>query len=323
MNTRLLDILSDGRFHSGDSLGAAIGLTRGAVWKQLERLERETGLQVQRVRGKGYRLEAPISLLDRALLEKAATELGYGIYLLPEVDSTSSEALRLLQARQAVAPFVVLAESQTRGRGRRGRTWQSPVAENLYLSIAYPVTGGLAQLQGASLCVGLAVLDALGPLELADVGLKWPNDILVDGRKLGGVLLELVGDPQDICHVVIGIGLNVNSRLLDAVQQPWTSLYRVLGQRIDRSELALCLMRSLARYWGVQQREGFGALREEWEAAHLWQGRRCVLSSEGGRAVEGVVLGVTNDGSLRLDLAQAGEQAFCAGELSLRLADDS
>jgi BirA family transcriptional regulator, biotin operon repressor / biotin---[acetyl-CoA-carboxylase] ligase len=314
----LLRLLQDGRFHSGEALGAALGISRAAVWKQLRSLEAELGLPIYKVRGRGYRLASPLRLLD----ERALTSQTWPVSVLHSVDSTNSEALRHLEAGQSV-PFVVLAERQAAGRGRRGRTWISPFAENLYYSLVLRVEGGVRQLEGLSLVVGLALLRALQGMGVDGAGLKWPNDLLVDGRKIAGILLELSGDPADVCHVVIGIGVNVNMLPGQAppIDQPWTSMRAVLGRGIDRNELVSALNEQLMGYLGLHQERGFSALLEEWQDSHLWQGRQVRLAA-GAQELVGVVLGVDVTGAIRLQV-DGVERHFSGGELSLRLSDDS
>ncbi len=317
----LLRLLQDGRFHSGEALGAALGVSRSAIWKQLQSLEAELALPVHRVRGRGYCLESQLVLLDEGVLAVNEAAQGWPVSILPAVDSTNAEALRRL-AGGLVPPFIVLAERQTSGRGRRGRNWVSPFGENLYYSLALQVDGGMRQLEGLSLVVGLALLRALRIAGVVTAGLKWPNDVLVDGRKIAGILLELSGDPADVCHVVIGIGVNVNM-LADrgAIDQPWTSMRAELGRLVDRNEFVCELNRQLSLYLGVHQKHGFSVLRDEWQENHLWQGRHVTLAA-GASSVEGVVLGVDQTGAIRLRVAGV-EQNFSGGELSLRLNDDS
>nr|WP_312973741.1 bifunctional biotin--[acetyl-CoA-carboxylase] ligase/biotin operon repressor BirA [Pseudomonas sp.] len=316
----LLRLLQDGQFHSGEELGAAVGVSRAAIWKRLQALEAEFDLQIHKVRGRGYRLEAPLSLLDSDSL--CASSI-YPITLLQQVDSTNAQAMRHL-ASGAVPPFLIIAEQQTAGRGRRGRSWASPFGENLYYSLVLRVSGGMRQLEGLSLVVGLALLQALRDAGVNEAGLKWPNDLLVGGRKIAGILLELSGDPADVCHVVIGIGVNINmrvTRLGEVIDQPWTSLRQVVGEQVDRNAFVASLNRQLERYLRLHQAEGFAALREQWEASHLWQGRAVVLAA-GAQAIHGRVLGVDDTGALRLDI-DGQEKMFSGGELSLRLHDDS
>ncbi|EEZ3329002.1 bifunctional biotin--[acetyl-CoA-carboxylase] ligase/biotin operon repressor BirA [Pseudomonas pseudonitroreducens] len=311
----LLKLLSDGRFHSGEELGALLGVSRSAVWKRLEGLERDYGMVVQRVRGRGYRLEEPLSIIS------PRSDSGqWPLDVLFSIDSTNAEVLRRLSAG-AVAPFAILGERQTAGRGRRGRQWESPFGANLYYTLGIAVRGGAQELEGLSLVVGLAVAGAIQSLGVKDVGLKWPNDVLVAGKKIAGILLELTGDPADICSVAIGIGINVNMRKADAIDQPWTSVREALGRLVDRNELLRALESQLAHVLSRHRERGFAASREEWESLHLWQGRQVMLSTVANNIV-GRALGIDERGALRL-LVDGKEQSYSGGELSLRLSDDS
>lgn len=318
----LLRLLQDGRFHSGEALGAALGVSRSAVWKQLQAMQAELSLPLHKVRGRGYRLAAPLQLLDADWLNARVGALPWRAYVMPSVDSTNAEALRLLPAAQLL-PFYVLAERQTSGRGRRGRSWASPFGENLYYSLVVRIEGGMRQLEGMSLAVGLALLQVIRGFGVTAAGLKWPNDVLVGERKLAGILLELTGDPADVCHVVIGIGLNVNMLAAKTgdIDQPWTSMCAELGCSLNRNELVCELNKQLSHYLEIQLHAGFAALQDEWQASHLWQ-ERMVSITAGGEPVEGRVLGVDRSGAIRL-CVDGAEQSFSGGEISLRLRDDS
>ncbi|OII57415.1 biotin--[acetyl-CoA-carboxylase] ligase [Pseudomonas putida] len=317
---KLLNLLKDGRFHSGEALGAALGVSRSAVWKQLQHLESELNLSIHKVRGRGYQLSAPLALLDAHAISEFAEGEHWPVFIHETIDSTNAEGLRLAGEGQ-VAPFLVLAERQSAGRGRRGRQWVSPFAENLYYSLVLRVDGGMRQLEGLSLVVGLAVMRTLQAFGVKDVGLKWPNDVLVRGQKITGILLELVGDPADVCHVVLGIGINVNMQTNDQVDQVWTSMRREVGAAIDRNRLVALLSQQLQHELARHRRYGFAAFQEEWEQAHLWQGRSVSLVA-GSTRIDGVVLGVDGQGGLRLEV-DGVEKSFSGGELSLRLRDDS
>lgn len=312
----LLKLLKDGRFHSGQALGTALGISRSAVWKQLQNLEEDLELSIHKVRGRGYQLSSPLELLDPELLR----DCGWPPYVHHSLDSTNAEALRMV-GQGVAAPFVVLAERQTAGRGRRGRNWVSPFAENIYYSLVLPVTGGMRQLEGLSLVVGLAVLNALREVGVSGGGLKWPNDVLVGNKKIAGILLELVGDPADVCHVVLGIGINVNMRSSSAVDQAWTSAYLEVGRPMDRNALVMTLSESLMRFLKIHEVSGFSSLKEEWELNHLWQEREVTLIA-GMHEVVGKVLGVDQQGALRMNI-NGVEKIFNGGELSLRLRHDS
>lgn len=317
---KLLNLLKDGRFHSGQALGEAMGVSRSAVWKQLQHLESELNLVIHKVRGRGYQLAVPLTLLESEVIHEHGRGDHWPLWIHETIDSTNAEALRLI-ARGESAPFLVLAEQQTAGRGRRGRQWVSPFAENLYYSLVLRVEGGMRQLEGLSLVVGLAVMRTLQVFGLDAAGLKWPNDVLVGERKIAGILLELVGDPADVCHVVLGIGINVNMQSNDRVDQQWTSMKREVGGSIDRNRLVAQLNQQLQHELARHRRYGFAAFQEEWEQANLWQGRTVSLIA-GSNRIDGVMLGVDGLGALRLEVGGV-EKSFSAGELSLRLRDDS
>lgn len=179
----------------------------------------------------------------------------------------------------------------------------------------------MRQLEGLSLVVGLAVLQTLRALGVSDAGLKWPNDVLVGQKKLAGILLELVGDPADVCHVVLGVGINVNMQMTDEVDQQWTSLRLESGRTFDRNHLVAQLGQMLQVYLSRHQVGGFSAIQAEWEQNHLWQGRAVSLIA-GVNHIDGEVLGIDSQGALRLKVGGV-EKVFSGGELSLRLRDDS
>jgi BirA family biotin operon repressor/biotin-[acetyl-CoA-carboxylase] ligase len=257
-------------------------------------------------------------LLDPLKIAEMAP--GWPVAVFDSIDSTNAEGLRAIgQGRSA--PFLVLAERQVSGRGRRGRKWVSPFADNLYYSLVLRIDGGMRQLEGLSLVVGLAVMHTLRKVGVAGAGLKWPNDVLVGNKKIAGILLELVGDPADVCHVVLGIGINVNMQAAEEVDQQWTSVRLESGQVCDRNALAVQLSEQLQSYIQRHQDRGFSALQAEWQDGHLWQGRSVSLIA-GTNQIDGVVLGINNQGALRLQV-DGVEKLFSGGELSLRLRDDS
>ncbi|ELQ18104.1 bifunctional biotin--[acetyl-CoA-carboxylase] synthetase/biotin operon repressor [Pseudomonas fluorescens BRIP34879] len=316
----LLKLLKDGRFHSGEALGAALGVSRSAVWKQLQNLEAELNLPIHKVRGRGYQLGSPLVFLSADEIALNAAALSWPVQIFDSIDSTNAEALRLVSAGEE-APFLILAERQTAGRGRRGRKWVSPFAQNVYYSLVLRVEGGLRQLEGLSLVVGLAVMHALRESGVQGAALKWPNDVLVGQKKIAGILLELVGDPADICHVVLGVGINANMQKATDVDQEWTSVQLETGASVDRNNLVARLSLQLCGYLERHKASGFSAFQEEWELNHLWQGKAVSLIA-GVSQVDGVVLGVDRQGALRLDV-DGVEKIYSGGELSLRLRDDS
>lgn len=316
----LLKLIQDGRFHSGQALGVALGISRSAIWKQLQHLEAEFGLTIHSVRGRGYRLERRLTLIDIERLSESG-KCPWPVSLHYQLDSTNAEALRQLGAG-VCGPFIVLAERQLSGRGRRGRRWVSPFAENLYYSLAWPIVGGARQLQGLSLVVGLAVLQSLRVFGVVQAGLKWPNDILVGGRKISGVLLELVGDLADLCNVVVGVGVNVNMlSVVDDIDQPWTSMALITGGSIDRNAFVCELGSQLNSYLCKHQQLGFSAFISEWNHNDLWAGCSVAVTTT-AQVSYGTVCGVDETGALILQVG-AERQVFSGGEISLRLGNDT
>ncbi|AZS51807.1 bifunctional biotin--[acetyl-CoA-carboxylase] ligase/biotin operon repressor BirA [Entomomonas moraniae] len=315
----LITLLSDGKFHSGEELGKHFKISRAAIWKQLKKLQNDFGLTVDSVRGKGYRLNTPLSLLEIQRLSKEITQ--WPITVLPSINSTNTECFYLLQLG-ARPPFAITSEQQTAGKGRRGREWASPFGRNIYYSLMVTLKNGSQQLEGLSLTIGLAVLKTLKKIGINDVGLKWPNDLLVNNKKVCGILIELQGDPADLYNVVIGIGINVNMPSLSLnIDQPWTSLQQELGQLIDRNNLLIELNHSLAHYLDIHTQQGFEYLKNEWEENNVWQNKTVNLL-QGNQVTTGVMTGIDKTGALKL-LVNNEIQHFNAGEVSLRLAPSS
>lgn len=315
----LFRLLADGAYHSGEEIGALLGISRAAVWKRVNALEKSCGVQVSRVAGKGYSIEGGVEFLCTDSIRQLMQQT-ISLSLHQQVDSTNEQAKKA--ALPGGQPIVFLAEQQTEGRGRRGRAWHSPYACNLYLSLCWPLTTGMQEVEALSLVVGLVVRNALDDVGVKEAGLKWPNDVLVGERKIAGVLLELVGDPADQGFVIIGIGVNVNmAGDQAAIDQAWTSVRDVVGRPVSRNQLAAQLLDRLLPVLVKHREQGFIAYKDEWQKHHLWQDSHVRLCS-GRTTVEGRVLGLTDKGGLIVDSIE-GEQAFYGGELSLRLSNGS
>lgn len=321
--TTLLPMLADGHFHSGQDLADRLGVSRTAVWKQLNRLE-ELGLDLESVKGQGYRIPGGLELLEesrlRAGLSETAQSLLGELVLLPTVDSTNAEVLRRLE-QGAGTGVVCTAEQQTAGRGRRGREWVSPYARNIYLSLGWEFSQGAAALEGLSLASGVAVCAALQQLGLSGLQLKWPNDVLHQGSKLGGILLEMTGDAAGACQVVLGIGLNVAMPAAPAaaIDQDWTDLARIGGGAAPgRNAVLAALLNELLPLVAGFEQQGFAAWRDAWLALDAFADRAVVLRA-GEREMAGVARGVDNRGALQLETT-LGLQSLYGGEISLRAA---
>lgn len=315
----LVTLLSDGRIHSGERLAEKLGVSRTAVWKQVRRAV-EQGFDIKTVRGRGYQLLTPVDLLDAdeilAGLDRSS-RARISLTLLDKVDSTNSEVLRQVSAGVTGVP-VAIADSQAKGRGRRGRVWQSPGGENLYLSAGLTFGGGFSALDGLSLVLGVAVAESLAKLGVPGVQLKWPNDVFLPEGKLGGILVELQGELQEgVVRVVAGIGINVHMARVDNVEQPWSSLARhAPAEEWSRNRIASVLIEALLDSADTFSREGFVAFRQPWQARDLFKGQM-IVARDG--QISGIGCGIDEHGNYLVE-TDAGIVPIRAGEVSLRVA---
>lgn len=318
----VLRILSDGRFHSGDSLGESVGVSRAAVWKIVQKLQRDWQLKINAVSGRGYQLASPLALLDKEVILSAMQPMARAalqeVQILSSVDSTNRYALQQIAERTS-SGLVVLAEHQTAGRGRRGRQWVSPFGRNLYLSLLWTFDLDAAQLSGLSLAIAVAIVRALVKLKIADLDLKWPNDVIWQGKKLSGVLLEMRGEANGPWQVVIGVGINVNMRDINdvAIDQPWVDLQTIVGERIERSQLAAMLLDELVHAVTLFQQSGLPPFLVEWRARDMCRNRQVELHFP-DRVQPGIGRGVDNHGALLLE-SEGVIKPYHAGEVSLRV----
>lgn len=309
---------------SGDVLAREAGQTRAAVWKRIDAL-RAAGVEIEARAGRGYALAQPLQLLDAgaildALPPAARTALA-ALDLAWSLDSTSSELLRRETPPRGAA--VLLAERQTGGRGRRGRSWASPLAAHLYLSLARQFSGGLARLGGLSLVAGVAAADALHALGFQAVRLKWPNDlVVVDGaglRKLGGLLVEGGGEHAGPARAVLGVGLNVRmpATFAAAIDQPWIDLAALSTPPPSRNTLAAALLARLLPALERFDRDGLAPFLPRYAALDALAGC-AVLVQQQASTVSGVALGVAGDGALRVRLEDGSVRMFHSGEVSVK-----
>ena len=335
MQDQILDILKDGHFHSGESLGEARGCSRTAVWKQLQKLE-GLGLDIETVKGTGYRVENGFELLDAQIIRTHLTEMAAtlvsNVELFKSIDSTNKYAREKAQS-SSVTGAVILAEQQSAGRGRLGKEWVSPFAANIYLSMVWDFEHGARALEGLSLAIGVAVKRAMSANGVDKIQLKWPNDIYIEGKKLGGILLEMIGDPAGHCTVIIGVGINVAMPAQQGagIEQEWTDVRtQIKNQGLDhgstvggasppsRNRLAAGLISEIFSLLSDFQAQGFSSYRDEWQAADAFVGLRAVISTP-KQSIVGIVRGVDQGGALRLEIDNGKIETFIGGELSLRL----
>lgn len=312
----VLKRLSDGEFHSGEALAQVLAVSRASIWNALNEAA-EFGVDVARVHGRGYRLAGGLDWLDARRIDAAVRARGLRVRVIDECGSTNAELLHAAEAG-ASSGEVLAAELQTQGRGRLGRTWHSGLGSSLTFSVLWRFDKSMASLGGLSLAVGLGVARALTARGL-DVGLKWPNDLLWQGRKLGGILIEVRGDSLGPCTAVIGIGLNVRlaREVKSRIDQPAADLADAGGESVPRTDVLIAVLDALSQVLVEFDRDGFVPLRSEWVRHHAHQDRAVTLSSPDGKRLHGVARGVDEYARLLLE-TDSGVRAIHTGDVSLR-----
>ncbi|HYC35051.1 MAG TPA: biotin--[acetyl-CoA-carboxylase] ligase [Usitatibacter sp.] len=311
--------LADGRFHSGEEVARSLGRSRATLSEALK-LAPQMGLELYSVRGRGYRLAQPIEFLDAGAISRELEGTRIQLQVVDEVDSTST---RLLERAAAGAPSgtCLAAEWQSAGRGRRGRTWISALGGSITFSLLWRFERGAGHLGGLSLAVGAVVASSLAACGAERVQVKWPNDVLVDFRKLAGVLVETSGEAaQGPSVAVIGIGINhrLGEAALDRIDQPVVDLAHCTREPPARSRLLARVLRDLDAALDRFAREGFAPFRDTWRSLHAFQDRNVRVSPPGEAPFEARVHDIAPDGALLVSLADGRRLTLSSAELSLR-----
>jgi BirA family biotin operon repressor/biotin-[acetyl-CoA-carboxylase] ligase len=301
------------RFTSGETVAEKLGISRASVSMTLARAE-EYGIALERRHGLGYRLLMPIEWLDPAQIKAClpATSL-LNVQICDSTESTNRTLFATANHGQVLA-----AEWQSAGRGRLGRKWLCELGSSLLFSLAWTFPEGPAQLMGLPLAVGVALSRALRAAGVREIGLKWPNDLLLPGGKAGGILIEMQGDAMGPAQVVIGVGINLHSPVdwAETLGQPVACLQEH-GLQSGRNALLGSCLAGLEQTLQQFSRDGLAPFRDEWEALHVWQGCEAEVSTPDGRHLVGMILGIAADGALRLQVGQ-DERQFYSGDVSLR-----
>lgn len=318
---QLVRLMSDGKFHSGEYLAGALGVSRTAVWKLIAKLQ-TWQIEIYAVRGKGYKIPDGLILIDRDYLIEQITskaKLFSQIEVLPTLDSTASYLTRSWKKEPGVGRICV-SEHQTAGRGRKGRSWVSPFGANLYFSLGLNLPMGLSALGGLSLAVGIGLTKFLNQHCEEKVSLKWPNDVLVKHQKLAGILVEASGDSNDHSFLNIGIGINWDMRISDGaeIDQPWVNLKSLLRTNIDRNQILALILLQLDETLTAYIEQGFESFRNDWASYSAFYGKPVIIHTHNGQ-ISGKEVGIDKSGALKLDTAD-GEKVFFSGEVSLRAA---
>lgn len=314
VDKKIMDYLSLGELISGEQIGELIGTSRAYVWKRIAALK-ERGLEVLSFHGEGYRLPPGSEALSEELLSRCIDRNDLHLRACWILPSTNLAALELAE-QFPLKEFILLAESQTQGRGRRGKDWCSPLGGDLYMSYKVPFDSGAKSLQGLSLVVGVAIVEALitltGSEELA---LKWPNDIYYQGRKLGGVLIEMTGDINGDCDAIIGVG--INSSFSGDAEQPVASISEILPAKMNRNHWIADIVNAISASVVKFKEEGLVPFIDKWSTYDfLLQQKVSVLL--GNEVVTGKAVGINGNGALLVERGAGSVETFYAGEVSVR-----
>ena len=298
-------------FLSGEALAKQLDVSRATISNHIDALE-QAGVGIFSVKGKGYKLEKPVPLIDG---DKLIHQIDNRCFYFDEIDSTNSFMLK--HAEELKSGDICIAEYQSAGRGRRGRKWASPYGSHLYTSMLWRFSQGMAQAMGLSLVVGCSLAKVLDELGLNDVAVKWPNDVYLEGKKLAGILVEMSGQADGECQIVIGIGVNLAmpTTAAEQIDQPWAD---VLTQQAlpDKTEFAIALHKQLKADIQRFEQQGLEAFIERWHCVDLYRDKAIKLLMA-DNAIEGICRGIDAQGALLLEVD--GEvKAFVGGEISVR-----
>lgn len=317
----ILERLADGSFHSGEALAKHFAISRTTVWEAIQEAQK-MGIEIFSVRGKGYRLPSKMTWLSLPLVQQylgpLANQMRVSIHdLLPSTNTY------LMQQAAKGEPHrsCVVARMQTEGKGRRGRVWQASLGSSLTFSLLWRFDVGASGLNGLSLAVGVGLVRALHAMGVEAAQLKWPNDLLIHAKKLGGILIELQGDMEGPSAAVIGVGINLDlqTALKAKIDQPFIDLASQSQNEAtaNPNQMLATILLHLNEVLSTFTRHGFEPLREEWQRYHYYQDKQVSMIMPDGTSISGLASGVEADGALRVSTEESVRR-FVSGEISLR-----
>ena len=310
-------MLQDQDFVSGQELSEKLSVSRATISSWIKDLE-FSGLSINKIRGRGYRLVTPIQLIEQREVLKHLSLVGRSMFsvidIVADTDSTNRNAL---QANYNLGDWQLFsAEFQQAGRGRRGKVWHSPPCTNLTFSLGHRAVFDVGVLYLSSLLAGVAIATTLEQETGLDINLKWPNDIYCSDKKLAGILCELQGSPIDEATLVIGVGVNLATAPTDT-DIPATSLYAETGRLLQRDVLLARMSESIVEIFAKANRLGTEAILQDWRLRDFLFGR-FVAVHQGHRTVTGQAQGIDSRGQLILVDQTGQQQFFNGGEVSIR-----
>ncbi len=312
-----------GAYVSGEEISRKLNVSRTAVWKQIRKLEAD-GYVIEAVPRLGYRLvNRPSRLSVHDILPKLTTKsFGRNLKLMEEVGSTQDE-LRKLAEEGAPEGTLVIAERQTRGRGRMGRSWVSPAGKGVWMSLLLRPQVPIQQTSQLTLLAAVALCRGISRIVDLKIGIKWPNDLLVEGKKISGILLESAAEEERLKYVAAGLGISAN---LDEEDYPEelrakaVSLKMAAGREVDRPQLIASILEEFEKLYEMYQEKGFAPIRTLWEMHAVTLGRPAVLHTSRG-IVEGVPEALDESGGLAVRLPDGSLQVFYSAEVEAKKAD--
>jgi BirA family transcriptional regulator, biotin operon repressor / biotin---[acetyl-CoA-carboxylase] ligase len=319
---QILTILNDGNFHSGSDLGKKLSMTRSAIWKLIKQLEK-FGIAVETKTNLGYKITHSLELMDKKLLGKyiSAPHKQYlnKTIIFDELPSTNSYLLGQAKTDPNCKECICLAESQTAGRGRLGRRWVSPYARNILLSLLWHFVKEPDELGGLSIAIAVTVVEALKHYGIKqDIKVKWPNDIMWQGCKLAGILIEVSGEAHHAYNTVIGIGLNVNmpEKFGQDIGQSWCDIAQITNTTPQRNKLIGMLIDQLLTTMTIFQKDGLHPFLKKWRDLDISYGQKVTIITPHKKFV-GIARGINDKGHFLLEDKSGKLQSFAAGEVTL------
>lgn len=316
----VLTLLSDEKHYSGEIIAKKLKMTRAGVWKIIQ-YANTIGIEINGITRKGYQITHPISFLSPDKIKEHLSEDQKKnikiIEVFDEIDSTNSYLLQRIYEFSKI-PRICLAEQQTEGRGRRGRTWHSPFGQNIYLSLLWKFSASRSDFQGLSLVVAIAIAEVLKKLNLPKpVQLKWPNDIFIGGKKCAGILIETRGEMHDGVQVVIGVGINVNMErsTTQEISQNWTSLFHELHHTLDRNILTANIINKIIEYVDLFDKKGFASFQPRFEKYDMTVSRDIQVNYD-NKIIKGKARGIDQQGRLIL-MTNEGRMLISIGDVSV------
>ncbi len=319
MKKKILELLQDATdFVSGQEISERFGVSRTAVWKAIRQLEAE-GYVIEAVRNKGYRMTNQPDLLTKEMIENQIhTEwAGKQLMVFEETDSTNNQAKKLAE-EGAVQGLLVVSDCQTAGKGRRGRSWASKAGEGIFMTLLLKPDIAPGNASMLTLVMALAVRAGIAKVTGIDTQIKWPNDIVCDGKKVCGILTEMSAQIDYINYIVIGIGINVSNKSFpDELADTATSLYLITGVSISRAKLIAEIMAEFEKYYALYlQTQDLSGLVNEYNSHLVNRGRR-VRVLDPRKEYTGVAQGINQVGELLVQ-TKDGMAHVSSGEVSVR-----